>query len=84
MTRDAADGTASPASPAWLGLDATVYVPDVRGFELTAGVRNILGTRDLLPAPGDYDRFGDPALPLVVPRIPGEGRELYVKLGYAF
>ena len=84
LTRDAADGSASPAAPAWLGLNAAVYVPDLHKVDLTAGVRNILGTRDLLPAPGDYDRFGDPSMPIVVPRIPGEGREVYVKIGYSY
>jgi outer membrane receptor for ferrienterochelin and colicins len=81
-TRAAADGTASPKSPAWFGLDLTIYAPRIRGFDLTAGVRNLIGKRDLVPAPGDYDRF-NPDL-LVIPRIPGEGRELYVKLGYSY
>ena len=84
LTRPDAAGNPSPASPAWLGLNAVVYIPDLHRFDITAGVRNILGTRDLLPAPGDYDRFGDPSAPLVVPRIPGEGREVYVKLGYSY
>jgi outer membrane receptor for ferrienterochelin and colicins len=71
-------------SPAWLGWNATVYVPTFHGFDITAGVRNLLGTRDLIPAPGDYDRFPDPATSVVVPRIPGEGREFHVKLGYSY
>ena len=49
---------------------------------MTIGGRNLIGTRDMLPAPGDYDRSGPPAV--VIPRIPGEGRELYVKLGYSY
>ena len=84
LTRPQEDGSASPASPAWVGLNATVYVPDVRGFDVTAGVRNILGKRDLLPAPGDYDRFPDMMAATIVPRIPGEGREVYVKVGLAY
>ncbi len=81
-TRPDESGAPSVESPAWLGWNWTLYVPDLRGFDLTAGVRNLLGTRDQLPAPGDYDR----SLPdvLTVPRVPGEGRELYVKLGYSY
>jgi len=81
-TRPDENGDPSPTSPAWLGSNWTIYVPDLRGFDLTAGVRNLRGKRDLVPAPGDYDR----SLPyvLTVPRVPGEGRELYVKLGYSY
>ena len=82
--RDPADelGAASPAPPAWVGWNATLYLPDLRGFELTAGVRNLLGTRDLMPTPGDYDRSNPETV--VISRIPGEGRELHVKLGYSY
>lgn len=81
-TRPDATGKPSPDAPAWLGVNLTVYVPNVKGFDVTGGVKNLIGTRDLLPAPGDYDR----SLPdiLIVPRVPGEGRELYVKVGYAY
>ncbi len=81
-TRPDEDGNRSPESPAWIGWNWTIYVPNLRGFDLTAGVRNVIGKRDQMPAPGDYDR----SLPdvLTVPRVPGEGRELYVKLGYSF
>ena len=72
-----------PHSASWLGLNATIYVPDVRGFDITAGVRNILGTRDEIPAPGDYDRFPDPSTTIIVPKIPGEGREFFLKVGYS-
>lgn len=81
-TRPDATGAPSPDAPAWVGLDLTVYVPDLRGFDVTAGVRNLIGTRDQLPAPGDYDRSVPDVL--TVPRVPGEGRELYVKVGYAY
>ncbi|HEU0035346.1 MAG TPA: TonB-dependent receptor [Kofleriaceae bacterium] len=83
-TRPDPDGNASPRSPAWYDLDAAVYVPDLRGFDVTVGGRNLIGTRDLLPAPGDYDRFPDPMTTILVPRIPGEGREVYVKVGYQY
>lgn len=82
-TRTDEDGNGLPNSKRWLGLDATVYVPNVRGFDFTLGVRNLLGTRDEVPAPGDYDRFPSPDTTIVVPKIPGEGRELFVKVGYA-
>ncbi len=81
-TRHDGDGNRSPDSPAWVGTNLTIYVPNLRGFDLTAGVRNLIGKRDLMPAPGDYDR-AMPAV-LTVPRVPGEGRELYVKVGYAY
>ncbi|MGE0867019.1 MAG: TonB-dependent receptor plug domain-containing protein [Kofleriaceae bacterium] len=90
-TRRAFDGAASPAAPAWTGWNATLYFPSVRGFDITAGVRNLIGKRNLIPAPGDYDRTneGDPTDPsddrvTVIPRVPGEGREFYVKVGYAY
>jgi outer membrane receptor for ferrienterochelin and colicins len=73
---------ASPASPAWVGWNATLYAPNIAGFDVTAGVRNILGTRDLVPAPGDYDRTSP--ISILVPRVPAEGREVYVKVGYAY
>ena len=79
-TRPEGDGTNSPS---WLGVNLVVYAPDVRGFDITASVRNILGTRDMMPAPGDYDRVGSPT-DQVIPRIPGEGREFYLKVGHAF
>jgi outer membrane receptor protein involved in Fe transport len=79
----------SPRSPAWLGWNVAVYAPNVKGFDITIGVRNLLGKRDLMPTPGDYDRTDtaqpDPdAPPIVVPRVPGEGRELYAKIGYSY
>ncbi len=80
-TRPDAMRNPSPPSPAWVGWNATVYFPSVSGFDITAGARNLIGKRDLIPTPGDYDRT-DPAV-LVVPRVPGEGREIYVKVGYA-
>ncbi len=81
-TRPDETGAPSPVSPAFIGWNWTVYVPNLRGFDLTAGVRNVIGKREQVPAPGDYDR----SLPdvLTVPRVPGEGRELYVKLGYSY
>jgi len=85
LTRDdPTDMVTSPDSPPWIGLNATIYVPDVRGFDVTVGGRNLIGTRDQVPAPDDYDRFPDPMTTILVPRIPGEGREVYVKVGYTY
>jgi outer membrane receptor for ferrienterochelin and colicins len=80
---DLVTGVLGPRSPAWLGLDATIYVPNVSGFDITAGVRNIIGTRDRVVAPGDYDRTIGPT-PTTVFQVPGEGRELFLKVGYAY
>jgi iron complex outermembrane receptor protein len=82
-TRPQMDGTPSPDSPAWYGVNLTVFVPNVSGFDLTAGVRNLIGTRDMMPAPADYDRYSSPAS-VTIPRIPGEGREVFVKAGYSY
>jgi len=81
---DLATGVLGPRSPGWLGLDATIYVPNIDGFDFTAGVRNLIGTRDRVVAPGDYDRTLDPNNPVTVFQIPGEGRELFLKVGYAY
>ena len=75
---------ADVTSPPWFGLNATLYFPSVRGFDITAGGRNLIGKRDLTPAPDDYDRFPDPMTTIVVPRLPAEGREVYVKVGYSY
>jgi outer membrane receptor protein involved in Fe transport len=82
-TRPRDDGMPSPPSPRWTGVNVTVHVPDVRGFDVTAGVRNAGGRRNLIPAPGDYDRFPDGMPAVVVPRVPEEGREVFVKVGYS-
>jgi len=81
---DLVTGDLGPRSPAWLGLDATIYVPNISGFDFTGGVRNILGTRDRVVAPGDYDRLPDPMTQVTVFQVPGEGRELFLKVGYAY
>jgi iron complex outermembrane receptor protein len=75
-------GEISLDSPAWFGWNATLYAPNIAGFDFTVGVRNILGKRDMVPAPGDYDRT-DPVY-VVVPSVPGEGREFYAKVGYSY
>jgi iron complex outermembrane receptor protein len=73
----AADVTADPH----VGLNLVAYAPDLGGFDLTVGARNILGTREQIPAQADYDRSEGPVRMLL---IPGPGRELFVRLGHAF
>jgi len=84
VTRSDDAGVPGPDSPAWTGLNVALYPPSHPGFHVTPGARNLLGTRDLTPAPGDYDRFPAGQPPVLVARIPGEGREVYVKVGVTY
>src|SRR5205085_12645628 len=43
ITRDDPTAMPSPRSPGWVGLNATIYVPNVRGFDFTIGGRNLAG-----------------------------------------
>ena len=79
---DIGTGAPSPRSPAWLGWSVVAYAPKVKGFDVTLGVRNVLGRRDLIPTPEDYDRTVSETR--TIPRVPGEGREAYVRLGYSY
>ena len=81
-TRPQLDGSASPDSEPWVGWTLTLYAPNIRGFDVTVGARNLIGKRDLIPAPGDYDR-NMPDM-VVIPRIPAEGREVFAKIGYSY
>ena len=72
-------------APRWFGINATIYAPNVKGFDITAGVRNLIGTPIGVVAAGDFDRYdGTTMTTTTVPIIPGEGRELYVKVGYSY
>jgi iron complex outermembrane receptor protein len=64
---------------AFVGWNAVIYVPDLNGFDLTIGVRNLLGTREQVPAQEDYDRETE-----LVSTLPGEGREFHARIGYRF
>jgi len=66
---------------AFVGWNAAVYFPELRGFDVTIGARNLIGKRELLPSQEDYDRTMPPA---TVPALPGEGREVYARVGYRF
>ena len=81
---DVDSGTENAASPAWLGWNWAIYAPNIHGFDLTLGVRNLLGTRDLVPAPGDYDRLDADGTTTTITQVPGEGREIYVKVGASY
>jgi outer membrane receptor protein involved in Fe transport len=61
-------------------LNAAVVVPAWNRFDFTVGVRNLLGSREQIPAQADYDR--DPMTPVYL--LPGEGTELYARLGYSY
>lgn len=73
--------TVGPTTPGWFGLNGTIYIPNVHHWDFTVGVRNILGKRDLVVAPQDYDRSD---IPTPVFQVPGEGREYFAKAGYAY
>jgi outer membrane receptor protein involved in Fe transport len=85
---DQSMGTATPLpdSPGWVGLNANIYIPNIHGFDITAGVRNIIGTRDMVVAPGDYDRVDQNGVKptITIPSTPGEGREFFAKVGHAY
>jgi iron complex outermembrane receptor protein len=79
-------GAALPDSPGWVGLNGNIYIPNIHGFDVTLGVRNIVGKRDLVVAPGDYDRINENTgvVTHTVSVVPGEGREFFAKLGYSY
>jgi outer membrane receptor for ferrienterochelin and colicins len=81
-----ARATRDPAvrAPPFVGWNLALYAPDLRGVDLTVGVRNLLGRRERVPAQDDYDRTGDLDETIIVPVLPGEGRELHVRIGYRF
>ncbi len=79
-------------SATFVGVDAALYVPNLllaaRGVDLTLGVRNLVGRREDVPAPEDFDRpdltTPEPDDVAVIATVPGEGRELFVRVGYAY
>ena len=75
----------SPTSPGWLGWNWAFYLPSFHGYDVTVGVRNLIGTRDRVVAPGDFDRTDPTTMATtLVPYVPGEGREVYAKVGYSY
>lgn len=65
-------------SSAYTGVNLAAYAPSFRGFDVTLGVRNLFGIRQAVPAAEDFEREG-----LTLSVVPGEGRELYVRIGHA-
>jgi iron complex outermembrane receptor protein len=66
--------------------NAVLHAPEVRdNWDITLGVRNILGIREQVPAQIDYDRVdyntNDPTRTDIF-LIPGAGREFFVRVGY--
>ena len=45
----------SERAAAWVGWNAVVYLPGWHGLDVTIAGRNLLGTRQGVPAPEDYD-----------------------------
>lgn len=75
---------ASVAVDPFVAWNAAIYAPALAaGLDLTVGARNLLGIREQVPAPEDFDRIYDDHT-TYVPRLPGEGRELYAQLGYRY
>jgi len=64
---------------AFVRWNLVVYVPNLDGFDVTVGVRNILGVREQIPAQSDYDRSGASTY-----LVPGAGRELFARVGYRY
>jgi len=73
--------TASPdvETHAFAGVNVVAYAPNIKGFDVTVGVRNLIGRREEIPAPEDYARED---VDIVI--LPGEGREAYVRVGYRY
>ena len=49
---------------------------------MTVGGRNLIGTRDLRAGTRRLRSVDADETTTTIPRVPGEGRELYVKVGY--
>jgi outer membrane receptor for ferrienterochelin and colicins len=66
----------------FVGWNAALYAPDLRGIDVTLEVRNLLGIREDVPAQEDFDRtVPDETL---VPILPGQGREFHARLGVRY
>lgn len=66
--------------PAYVGLNVIAYAPNVRGFDVTLGGRNLIG-RETLPAQSDYNR-SNPRVEVL--SIPGAGREVFMRVGFKY
>jgi len=66
---------------AFFGWNVVLHLPSWNGVDATLAARNIIGTREEVPTSDEFDRDGG-MTPLVV--VPGEGRELFLRVGYSF
>jgi len=66
---------------AFVGWNATLQVPSVHGVDVLLGVRNILGVRPDEVTSTDYDRTDSN---VSFSTVPGEGREIYARIGYQY
>jgi outer membrane receptor protein involved in Fe transport len=75
-------GTQNPDEnvPAHIGASVVAYAPNVYGFDITLGARNLFG-REEVPAQSDYNRT-NPRVEVL--RVPGPGREVFMRMGYKF
>lgn len=64
----------------YVGWNVVWYAPNIRGFDVTVGGRNLLGQQDE-PAQSVYNRSADD---VDVLRVPGPGREIFARVGYRF
>jgi outer membrane receptor for ferrienterochelin and colicins len=81
--RPNSDGSLNYDAPQWFGWNLAFYLPNINGFDFTAGIRNLIGTREMIVAPQDYDRTTTTST-TVIPLVPGEAREFYVKVGWSY
>jgi outer membrane receptor for ferrienterochelin and colicins len=72
---------------AWLGWNVVGFAPNVKGFDITIGLRNLFGREDV-PGQSDYDRHipraGQTDQLVTLATVPGPGREVFARLGYRF
>jgi hypothetical protein len=66
--------------PAYVGANLIAYAPNVRGFDVTIGGRNLIG-REVVPAQSDYNR-SNPRVEVL--SVPGAGREVFMRLGFKY
>jgi outer membrane receptor for ferrienterochelin and colicins len=66
---------------AHVGWNVALYAPDLKGFDVTLGARNLVGKREEIPTSDEVDRDAG-AMPVVV--MPGEAREIYARIGFSY
>ncbi len=69
---------------AFMRWNVVAYAPNLSGFDVTIGVRNLLDQREQIPAQSDYDRAQPAPGGVKVYLIPGAGREIFARVGYRF